>query len=88
MVEKEEVIARLKRIEGQVRGLTRMVEEDNSCEQILTQLLAARSALDHAGMRIISRYIDHCIPEPASHEEWEVARQQLCRVLELLTRIG
>jgi len=88
MVEKDDVIARLRRIEGQVRGLARMVEEESACEQILTQLLAARSALDQAGMCIITRYIDHCMPEHGTAEDWQLARQRFYRILQLLTRMG
>jgi DNA-binding FrmR family transcriptional regulator len=63
MVERREITARLRRVEGQIRGLQRMVEEERDCETILVQLMAARSALDKVGLLIVSNYIDECLPE-------------------------
>ena len=62
MVESREITARLRRVEGQVRGLQRMVDEGRDCETILVQLMAARSALDKVGLLIVSNYIDECFP--------------------------
>jgi DNA-binding FrmR family transcriptional regulator len=55
-----EVISRLRRIEGQIRGLQRMVEEERPCESIITQLMAARAALDKVGIHIITHYVHEC----------------------------
>lgn len=55
------ITLRLKRVEGQVRGLQRMIDEGTHCEQVLTQLLAARSALDQIGLLIMSDYIENCL---------------------------
>lgn len=63
MVERQEITARLKRAEGQIRGLQRMVDEEQDCEAILVQLMAARSALDKVGLLIVSNYIDQCFPD-------------------------
>jgi DNA-binding FrmR family transcriptional regulator len=52
---------RLRRVEGQIRGLQRMTAEGAACEDVLTQLLAARSALDQVGLLIVSNYIDNCL---------------------------
>ena len=87
MEEKEKVIARLRRIEGQLRGLARMVEEENQCEDILTQLMAARSALDQAALQVISRYMSHCLPDTLAGEGGAQVRQRLQRVLELMMRM-
>lgn len=87
MPEREEIIARLRRIEGQVRGLARMVEEEAPCEEILTQLLAARSALEQAGLHIVRCSMDECLPEGASAEQVRRARQQMRRIMELLLRM-
>ena len=62
MVERREITTRLKRVEGQVRGLQRMVDEERDCETILIQLMAARSALDKVGLLIVSNYLDECFP--------------------------
>ena len=87
MVEKEQVIARLRRIEGQVRGLTRMVQEDQECDQILTQLLAVRAALDQAGLKIIARYMEYCLPDQMVEQDIPQARQRMQRILELVVRM-
>lgn len=88
MVEKAQVVTRLRRIEGQVRGLVRMVEEEKPCEQILTQMLAVRAALDQAGLRVLDRYIEACLPDHATEETLGQARENLRRALELLVRMG
>jgi DNA-binding FrmR family transcriptional regulator len=56
-----EVLMRLRRVEGQVRGIQRMIEEGRDCEAIVTQLLAARAALDRTGLMIMSQHIEHCL---------------------------
>jgi DNA-binding FrmR family transcriptional regulator len=58
---KDEVLARLKRIEGQVRGLQRMVDEDQYCIDILTQITAASSALKKVGVGLLDDHIRHCV---------------------------
>jgi DNA-binding FrmR family transcriptional regulator len=55
------ILNRLARVEGQVRGLKRMMEEGKDCEQILTQLAAVRSALDSVGVNLISHHMKECL---------------------------
>jgi len=57
----EALLARLRRIEGQVRGIHRMLAEGRMCEDVLTQLMAARSGLDQVGLLIMDRHIEHCL---------------------------
>jgi CsoR family transcriptional regulator, copper-sensing transcriptional repressor len=59
--DKEEVLVRLKRIEGQVRGLQRMVEADAYCIDILTQVTAASNALKKVAVRLLDDHIRHCV---------------------------
>lgn len=61
-MERREITTRLRRVEGQIRGLQRMVDEEQDCETILIQLMAARSALDKVGLLIVSNYMDECLP--------------------------
>jgi DNA-binding FrmR family transcriptional regulator len=75
---------RLARIEGQVRGVRRMIEEGRDCEAILTQVLAARTALERAAGEIVGDYVEECM---ADREPGE-ARSKLGRVVKLLTRAG
>ncbi|MDA8188960.1 MAG: metal-sensitive transcriptional regulator [Dehalococcoidales bacterium] len=57
---KKETGDRLKRIEGQIRGIQRMLEEGRPCEDIITQLMAARAALDKVGISIITQHVQEC----------------------------
>ncbi len=57
---KEQVLNRLKRLEGQVRGLQKMVEEDRDCHEILTLLSGVRGALEAAGEIIFEAYLEEC----------------------------
>jgi DNA-binding FrmR family transcriptional regulator len=84
MSESRAVITRLRRIEGQIRGLARMVEQEKPCDQVLTQLMAARGALDQAGLKVIDHYIDSCLPDNAAPEEIRSARLRLQAVLQPL----
>lgn len=58
---KIKVVARLKRIEGQVRGLLRMVEEDRYCVDILTQIDAVRAALHKVEEQVLQDHVSHCV---------------------------
>jgi DNA-binding FrmR family transcriptional regulator len=75
-----EITNRLKRIEGQIRGLQRMVEEQRDCEAILTQLMAARAALDRVGLLVTENLLHECV---FSVDE-DLARQRIARMLELV----
>jgi CsoR family transcriptional regulator, copper-sensing transcriptional repressor len=59
--QQKKVIHRLRRLEGQIRGLQRMIEEQKDCEQVLVQLLAAKSALNQIGVQIISHSMMECL---------------------------
>ncbi len=58
---KKDVLLRLKRIEGQLRGLQRMVEEEVPCAEILTQVAAATAAIKKVGMVIVETYMEECL---------------------------
>lgn len=66
---KAAIIARLRKIEGQVRGLERMVEGDNSCVEVLTQLASARSALESLGLLLLQSHIEGAVRESLKSEE-------------------
>ena len=61
-VSREAIVKRLKRIEGQIRGLQRMVGDERDCESIVTQLAAVRSAIDSVGALVLNNYIKICAP--------------------------
>jgi CsoR family transcriptional regulator, copper-sensing transcriptional repressor len=62
---KNEVLARLRRVEGQVRGLQRMVETDAYCIDILTQITAASNALKKVAIGLLDDHIRHCVANQA-----------------------
>ena len=59
----DRLLDRLARVEGQVRGLRKMLEEHRDCPDILTQLRAARSGLERAGAMIVDRHLTECVME-------------------------
>jgi DNA-binding FrmR family transcriptional regulator len=59
--EKDAVLKRLRRIEGQVRGLQRMVEEDQYCIDVLTQVAATTKALQAVALELLGDHLDHCV---------------------------
>ncbi len=58
---KDELQTRLARIEGQVRGVSRMVEQDRYCIDVLTQISAVRSALDRVALGLVDDHVRHCL---------------------------
>jgi DNA-binding FrmR family transcriptional regulator len=64
--ENKKLLDRLARVEGQVRGLRKMLEEQRCCEDVLTQLLAARSGLESASLLILDRHLEDCVLEGAN----------------------
>ncbi len=77
----QDMLDRLARIEGQVRGVSRMVQERRPCDQVLVQVMAARAALDKVATAVVTRNLDECLALPP-----EQARQAIGRSLELLTK--
>ncbi|NTW28565.1 MAG: metal-sensitive transcriptional regulator [Coriobacteriia bacterium] len=72
-IERKKIINRLRRLEGQIRGLQTMVESEKDCASVLTQVMAAKSALNQVGVHIISHSMRECLTEAevgtASHDE-------------------
>ncbi|MEZ0164225.1 metal-sensitive transcriptional regulator [Kineococcus sp. LSe6-4] len=64
--EKDEVLKRLRRVEGQVRGLQRMVEEDAYCIDVLTQVSAATKALQAVALSLLDDHLGHCVAHAAA----------------------
>ena len=81
------VTNRLKRIEGQVRGIIRMVEEEKSCEEILIQIGSAKSALHKAGQAILEGHLSHCLVDAVNEGREEEAVKKLSSALEQFSRI-
>ena len=62
---KDDKLKRLRRVEGQVRGIARMVEEDQYCIDILTQVSAATKALQSVALSLLDEHLAHCVVEAA-----------------------
>ncbi len=58
--------ARLRRIEGQVKGIQRMLEEGRPCEDVITQVMAARAALDKVALSVMADHMEECLAESIS----------------------
>ncbi|MDF2520770.1 MAG: hypothetical protein K0R84_1398 [Clostridia bacterium] len=63
LVEKDELLTRLRKIEGQVKGIQRMVDEDKCCSEVMVQISAIRSAINKVGGMMIERYIAECMQQ-------------------------
>lgn len=81
----EDALRRLRNIEGQVRGLRKMVEEGKYCVDILTQVSAVRAALNQVGMMVLKRHVEHCVVGAVKSAD-AAAGAQL--IEELMTVIG
>ncbi len=76
-MKKKELQARLRRIEGQVRGLQRMVDEDKYCIDILTQLNSVTAALKAVGVGLLDDHVRHCVRESLEQGEGDEKVEEL-----------
>lgn len=86
---KDEISAitnRLKRVEGQVRGVQKMVEEDRYCIDILVQISAINAALKKVGFSIAERHTKHCVSHAVHSGQGEEAIDELMEVLKQLSK--
>jgi DNA-binding FrmR family transcriptional regulator len=79
---KKDLLDRLRRIEGQVRGLQRMVDEDQYCIDILTQVNSATAALRAVGFGLLDDHVRHCVRESIEHGSGDE------KVEELMAAVG
>jgi CsoR family transcriptional regulator, copper-sensing transcriptional repressor len=82
---KASCLKRLRRIEGQVGGLSRMVEEDRYCIDIVTQISAVRAALRRAEEEILRDHVAHCVEEAIASGDKAAQR---CKIAELMDVVG
>jgi len=83
---KDALLARLRRAEGQVRGIARMIEDDKYCIDILTQVSAATKALETVALSLLSDHLSHCVAE-ATAEGGPVAEAKLLEANEAIARL-
>ena len=82
------VVARLKRIEGQVRGIMNMVQKDIPCEDILVQIGAAKSALHGCGKVVLEGHIRHCVRDGIQHGDAEKTIDSFTKAVERFANMG
>ena len=80
------LIKRLHRIEGQVRGIEGMVEEDRYCIDILTQIGAVRTALEQVGARLLEDHVTHCVADAISSGDEAAANNKAAELLDAVQR--
>lgn len=73
----EQITARLRRIEGQVRGIARMLEDNRSCEDVVTQLMAVRSSIDTVGAAILDAHLCGCVSGQKPEEQVQALREAM-----------
>lgn len=78
---KEQVLKRLKRAEGQVRGIARMVDGDKYCIDVLTQVNAAQAALDKVAIELMRDHARHCMTHITDEAEQNVKAEELANAI-------
>jgi DNA-binding FrmR family transcriptional regulator len=84
--DKDARLKRLSRIEGQVRGLSRMVEEDRYCIDIVTQIAAVRAALSRVGQEVLRDHIGHCVAHAMASGNTSEQKQKIDELMDVLAR--
>ena len=82
--DKDAVLRRLRRIEGQVRGIQGMVEEDRYCIDVVTQITAIQAALDKAALELLEDHAKHCVIGGANGDRDEMTEELMGAVKRLL----
>ncbi len=83
---KASCLKRLSRIEGQVRGLARMVEEDRYCIDIVTQISAVRAALRRVEEEVLRDHITHCVEHAIASGDAAEQRRKVAELMDVLSR--
>ena len=86
--DKEALTKRLHRIEGQVRGIERMVADDRYCIDILTQIAAVRTALEQVGAKLLENHVTHCVAEALASGDAAVAAEKSEELLAAVQRFS
>ena len=84
---KEQLQTRLRRIEGQVRGVARMVEDDRYCIDVMTQISAIRAALKRVEEEVLKDHVAHCVEHAIVSGKKDEQRQKIAELMEVLGRL-
>ncbi len=80
------LLTRLRRIEGQVRGIQKMLEDDRDCMDVVTQVQAARAALSKVEAEVLRRHMESCIETAITAGDTEAQRRLLSELMAALTK--
>jgi DNA-binding FrmR family transcriptional regulator len=86
--DKEQLMKRLARIEGQVRGIARMIDEDRYCIDILTQLGAVDTALEAVAIKVLEEHVQHCVAGALASGDPKEANEKSRELLEAVQRFA
>ena len=86
--EKDALVKRLHRIEGQVRGIEKMVAEDRYCIDIITQISAITTALEAVAFKILDDHVNHCVAGALASGDEDVAAEKTQELLEAVHRFA
>jgi CsoR family transcriptional regulator, copper-sensing transcriptional repressor len=86
--DRDALVKRLHRIEGQVRGIERMIEEDRYCIDILTQIAAVNTALESLAFRILDDHVNHCVVDALATGDPEAAAEKSRELLDAVHRFS
>jgi DNA-binding FrmR family transcriptional regulator len=86
--DKEALVKRLHRIEGQVRGIERMVEDDRYCIDILTQVAAVNTALESLAFKLLDDHVKHCVTDALSSGDPKEAAAKSKELMEAVQRFA
>ena len=85
--EQQALLTRLNRVEGQIRGIRRMVQEPRQCIEILQQLAAAEAALNRISLAIFKHHVDTCVTDALAKDEAE-GKKQLAELVDIFDRFA
>jgi DNA-binding FrmR family transcriptional regulator len=86
--DKQDLIRRLHRIEGQVRGIERMVDEDRYCIDVLTQISAVNTALESLAFRVLDDHVRHCVTNALASGDEAAAAEKSAELLAAVRRFA
>jgi len=86
--DKEALVKRLHRIEGQVRGIERMVEDDRYCIDVLTQIAAVNTALESLAFKVLDDHVNHCVTDALASGDPKEATAKSKELMEAVQRFA
>ncbi|MGY6499463.1 MAG: metal-sensitive transcriptional regulator [Acidimicrobiales bacterium] len=84
---KDDYLTRLRRIEGQIRGLQRLIEEDTYCIDVLTQVSAATKALEGVAVGLLDEHVRHCVADAARSDDPDRADEMVSEAVRAIERL-